>query len=129
MKKNSAPISSPEELNKRLQSTSFVTWLILFLISIILIGFFVWASIFKIPVKVTGSALINSGETTLKVNENDLNKLQIGQVVTINDQKGEILSFNNDDQPVVSKFDLVDGEYTYSIIVSEKRVISFVFGG
>ena len=128
MKKNTTPISSPEELNKRLQSTSFVTWLILILVSLILIGFFIWASVFELPIKVTGSATINSGEVTLNVNNDDLNLLKEGQIVTIKDQKGEILLLN-DGQPVVSEFDLDDGEYTYNIVVSEKRLISFVFGG
>ena len=129
MKKNNAPITSPEELNDRLQSTSFVTWLILVSVSLILIGFFTWATFFKIPIKVTGSASISGGIVTLNVNENDLNKLEVGQTVTIKDKKGEILSFNGD-QPVVSTFALDDGDnYTYNIVVSEKRVISFVFGG
>ena len=128
MKKNITSISSPEELNKRLQSTSFVTWLILILVSFILIGFFIWASVFELPIKVTGSAMISSGEVTLNIDHDDLNLLKEGQIVTIKDQKGEILSLN-DGQPVVSGFDLDDGEYTCHIVVSEKRLITFVFGG
>ena len=128
MKKNITSISSPEELNKRLQSTSFVTWLILILVSFILIGFFIWASVFELPIKVTGSAMISSEEVTLNVDHDDLNLLKEGQIVTIKDQKGEILSLH-DGQPAVSGFDLDDGEYTCHIVVSEKRLISFVFGG
>ena len=41
--------------------------------------------------------------------------------------EGEIISFL-DDQPVVSNFELADGEYTYKVIIGEKRPIDFLFG-
>ena len=128
MKKNNITISNPDELNKHLQHTSIMTWIVLTLVTAILIGFFVWASIYKLVIKVTGVATITSGEATLVVKDNDLNKLEIGQTVTISNQKGEILSFDNDGQPVVSTFDLDDGKYTYSIVVGEKKPIEFLLG-
>lgn len=128
MKHKTDPISGPDELDKRLQSTSFVTWLVLGLIFLILVGLFAWASIFKLKISLTGKAVLNSGVATLTIKDDDLEKLKEGQLVYINDKEGKILSFNDDHSPVVSTFDIADGEYTYTIILEEKRPISFVFG-
>lgn len=127
MKNRGSTISSPEELDKRLQSTSFVTWLILGIISLMLVGLFVWASIYKIKIRLTGKASVTSGVATLVVKDGDLSKLKKGQLVYINNQEGKILSFNDDNTPVVSSFTCEDGIYDYTIIIGEKTPISFVF--
>ena len=126
--KNNSPINSPDELVKHLQSTSFVTWLILGVIFLMLVGLFAWSCIHELKIKLTGTAVINSGSVTLNINDSDLNKLKEGQKVCINGIEGKILSINEDNTPVVSAFDLSDGEYDYTIILEEKRPISFVFG-
>jgi len=128
MTKKNVSISSPEELNKRLQSTSFLTWIILGLISALLVGLFVWSVIFKLEFKITGDARVNdSGVATLVVKENDLNKLKEGQIVYINNEEGKIISFNEEREPLASTFKLDEGVYTFSITI-EKRPISFIFG-
>ena len=126
MKKNKPVISNPDELNKHLQHNSPTTWVVLITVTALLIGLFVWSSIYKLVIKVTGTATIFNGEVTLAVREKDLKKLAIGQTVSISNQEGKILSFN-DGQPIVSPFDLVNGEYTYSIVIGEKRPIEFLF--
>ena len=128
MKNRGSTISSPEELDKRLQSTSFMTWLVLGIISLMLIGLFVWASVYKIKIRLTGKATITSGVVTLTIKDEDLSKLKEGQLVYIDNQEGKILSFNEDKTPVVSSFTSVDGIYDYTIIIGEKTPISFVFG-
>ena len=124
-KKQTTSISNPSELNKHLQNTSPSTWIILFLVAFLLIGFFVWASIYELQIKIMGVAQITSGEVTLNVKQADLNKLKEGQKVYIADKEGTILSFN-DKQPVVSHFELSDGEYTYKVIIGEKKPIEYL---
>ena len=124
MKKNNSTISNPDELNKYLQHSSIVTWLILGLVSAILVGLFVWASIYKLKIKLTGKAIITDEIATLNVGESDLSKLKEGQIVYISGKEG-LLSFDNSGKPI-SQFELADGEYTYSIILKEVKPINFL---
>lgn len=125
MSKKQVAISNPDDLNKTLSYSSPATWITLGVVIIILVGFFVWSFIYKIQVKVTGKATINSGSVTLHVNENDLPSLKEGQKVYISGVEGQILSFN-DEQPVVSSFTtLSDGEYDYYVVVNEIKPIDF----
>ena len=128
MKKKNKTITNPDELNKSLSYSSPITWITLSTVIILLIGFFVWSFIYKIQIKVSGLATINSGNVTLHVDDSDLSSLKQGQYVYISGQKGEILSINESDkQPVVSSFSLDDGEYNYYIVIGEKKPIDFWF--
>lgn len=125
MSKKQVTISNPDDLNKTLSYSSPATWITLGVVIIILVGFFVWSFIYKIQVKVTGKATINSGNVTLNVDENDLSKLKEGQKVYISGIEGQILSFDNE-KPVVSTFTtLNDGEYDYYVVVNEMKPIEF----
>lgn len=127
MKKQEVKISNQEEFNKHLQRTSPITWIVLGLVIALLGGFFTWGYFYKVTAKVMGIANIVNGEATLQVKEADVKKLMVGQKVYIEELEGEIISFL-DDQPVVSNFELADGEYTYKVIIGEKRPIDFLFG-
>ena len=128
MKKKNKTITNPDELNKSLSYSSPITWITLSTVIILLIGFFVWSFIYKIQIKVSGLATINSGNVTLHVDDSDLSSLKQGQYVYISGQKGEIISINEaDKQPVVSSFSLDDGEYNYYIVIGEKKPIDFWF--
>ena len=127
MEKKNASIASPDELNNHLQQTNPFTWIILGLVTVILIGFFVWSFIFKLQIKLTGTALIESGNVTLEVNRTDLGKLKVDQKVLIGEKEGKIVSLKEDGQPNISKFELSDGEYEYIIIV-EQRPADFLLG-
>ena len=126
MRKNKTNISNPDELNKHLQHSSPLTWIVLFLVIAVIAAFFSWSAIYKLKIRLMGKASITSGVVTLEIKDSDLNKLKKGQEVYILDKKGEILSFN-DKQPVISKFELDDGDqYTYTIVLEEKRPIEFL---
>ena len=125
-KKEDISISNPDELNKHLQHSSPVTWIVLGAVILSMVGFFVWSLIYKIQIKVTGTASILSGEASLRVEDKSLDKLKVGQKVYISNQEG-ILSFN-DNKPVVNNIALSDGEYTYYIVIGEKRPIDFLIG-
>ena len=127
MKKQQIRISNQEEFNKHLQHTSPATWIVLGLVVALLIAFFAWSFLFKLTVRFSGQADIVGGEVTLHITNSSLRKIKVGSKIYINDIEGEILSFN-DDQPVVTPFELSDGEYTYKIIIGEKTPISFLIG-
>ena len=126
MKKDNTTVSSPEELNKYLHHSSFAVWLILGVIVSILLAVFVWSIVYKIKVKISGLADVTSGEITLHIKDKSLNKIEIGQKVYISNQEFEILSFEDNNQPVVSKTTLEDGEYSFYIVIREVKPIEFL---
>jgi len=126
MKKTLKSISNPDELNKNLQYTSPLTWIILGASVLALAGFFIWSCLFTLKVKIFGDATVKDGQVVLAVEESKKSKLAIGQKVIINDKEGSIISIN-DNEPVVSEFDLQDGNYTYTIILKEIKPIEFLF--
>ena len=128
MKKNVQKISDPDEFNRYLHHTSWLTWIILIAVTVVLVAFFAWACVFKIHVKVTGSAEIENGEISLHVEGKNAEKLKVGQKVVISDKEGTILSFNEDKSAVVSSVDLEDGTYTFTVVIEEKRPIEFLLG-
>ena len=115
MKKKQVSITNPEELNKNLQYSSPLTWVMLSGVILLIIGFFVWSIVYKIEYKIEGLANIVSGAATLNVTPSSLNKLKVDQKVYISGLEGVIVSFDEDKQPVVTNFDLEDGEYPYYI--------------
>lgn len=127
MKNNNKTITNPDELNKNLQYSSPIIWIILTSVVFLLLGFFVWSCIYSITLKLTGMASINEGQVTLVIEERSIRKLQVGQKVYIAGQEGEILSIK-DDQPVISTFSLQDGDYEYYIVIGEKKPVEFLLG-
>ena len=124
MKRQQQKITNTDELSKSLSYSSPVTWIVLGAAILLLAGFFAWSFLYTIQVKSFGTAHIESGVATLKVEESALDKLQEGQKVYISGIEGKILSFD-DEQPVVSTFALADGDYDYYIVLSEMKPIDF----
>ncbi len=125
MKKENFNISSPDDLNKHLQRSSPVTWIILGVVVLMVIGFFTWSIIYRIKVKVSGYAKVISGVASLNVDSNSLSKIKAGQVVHISSEEG-FLSFDEEKKPIVSGLTLNNGDYTYYIIVQELRPFDFL---
>ena len=126
MKKNKS-ITNPDELNKNLQYSSPITWIILTSVVFLLLGFFVWSFLFKIKEKVSGTANITNHEVTLLVEEESLSKLKVGQKVYIANLEAEIISFD-DNQPIVSSLSLADGDYEYYVVIKEIRPVDILLG-
>lgn len=125
-KKEGVRITSPDELDKHLQSSSPATWIVLGAAIGAMLAFFVWSFLYKIPVRLSGSATVEAGQATLVVNEQAKDKLVAGQKIYILDQEG-VLAFDGD-QPVVYNLNLDDGNYTYrtDLVISEIRPIDFL---
>ena len=125
MKKQDVRISSPEELNKHLQHSSPVTWIILCVSIAILIAFFAWSFIYKLKVEITGTATVTNGVAALTMDQESSSQLKEGQTVYISNTEG-LLSYNDQDEPIVSNLTLDDGEYSFYIVVKEIRPIDFI---
>lgn len=125
MNKKVEKISSPDDLNKFLKHTSPETWIILGLSICLLLGLIISAFFVRITDKIQGIANVKDGEVTLIISESNKRKLEEGQKVYILDQIGVIDSVTNY-VPVISGFDLDDGEYNYTINVKEIRPIDFL---
>lgn len=126
MKKKTINFSGPDDLNKHLQHTSPITWIILSFASVALVAFFVWSSIFIMHIKVAGEAVVKNGEVTLSIEEDDLKKLSVGQSFYIADKEGTVVSFDDNGNALLSYFDLADG--SYSDLAYGKRPIEFLIG-
>ena len=127
-KNNYQGISNPDELNKRLQKTSPVTWIILGIVIAILASFFAWSVIHKINIRLFAKATVIDKNVTLHINDSDLNKLKVNQKVYISGKEGKILSFDESNNPVVSEFDLKNDEYTCYIVIKQMRPVDFLIG-
>lgn len=125
MNKKVEKISSPDDLNKFLKHTSPITWIVLGLSICLLLGLIISAFFVRITDKIQGIANVKDGEVTLVISESNKRKLEEGQKVYILDQIGVIESVTNY-VPVISGFDLDDGEYNYTINVKEIRPIDFL---
>lgn len=115
MKKKQVSITNPEELNQNLQYSSPLTWVTLSGVVLFIIAFFAWSILFKIDYKLEGMANIASGEVTLNVDPSALDRLKVDQKVYISGLEGSIVSFDENQQPIVTSFDLEDGYYPYYI--------------
>lgn len=127
MKKEKVKISNPDDLNKNLSYNSPVTWIVLGSVILALVAFFAWSVIYKIPIKLAGTAKVEGGTVSLNVAESKLKDLHVGQKVYISGGEGTISAFDNEKQPVVSGFALPDGDYDYYIVLKELKPIEFWF--
>lgn len=127
MKKKQTKISNPDELNKNLSYNSPVTWIVLGTVILLLAGFFAWSLIYKIQIKLFGTANIASGAVTLTLNdETKSNELKVGQKVYVSGDEGVISSID-DGHAIVSDITLADGEYTCYVVINELKPIEFWF--
>lgn len=111
MKKENVSIASPDELDKHLQSSSPVTWIILLSTIAAMLAFFVWSCVYTLPIRLSGAANIESGVATLVVGDEEKEKLAEGAKVWILDKEGKVTYV--EDKPVVANISLADGSYTF----------------
>ena len=117
-------ITSPEDLNRYLHPTNPITWILLGIIILCLIGLFVWAFTAKISYKISGTVEIVNKEASINIDEKYLNDIKVGQKIYIMEIEGEVLSID-DNKVVISSFDLADGNYDYFLILKTIRPIDF----
>ena len=124
-KKNEIEINSPEDLNKQLRSAKPFTWCVLGAVILALIALILWSFFTKITYKIDGMAHISSGEVSLVIEEKRLPELEVGQKVYISNIEGQITKINEDKTPVITTFELEDGDYPYVLIIKIIRPIDY----
>ena len=126
MEKENVTIASPDQLDKHLQSSSPITWIILLTTIGAMLAFFIWSCIYKLPIRLSGNAIVEGGKATLVVDDKDKDKLKAGEKVYISNQEG-VLSYI-EDKPVVTNLSLADGRYTYrtDIVIKEIHPIDYL---
>jgi hypothetical protein len=127
VKRKNPSIANPDELNKHLQHSSPLTWVILGVVIALLAAFFTWSALGTVRFKLSGKASVLQGEATLVVETKDRTKLALGQKVVINGKEGSITSLT-DETALAGPFELADGDYSYYVVLAEKHPIEFFFG-
>lgn len=127
MKRKNPSIANPDELNKHLQHSSPLTWVILGVVIALLAALFTWSALGTVRFKLLGKASVLQGEATLVVETKDRTKLALGQKVVINGKEGSI-TFLTDEAALAGPFELADGDYSYYVVLAEKHPIEFFFG-
>jgi len=119
-------ITTPEKLNENLQATSPVTWIMLGVVILALIGIFVWSFLATITYKVEGRASVKDGVATVVIDENRKDEIHVGQTVTISSETVKITGLDDDGRPVVSFVSLQDGEYACTVITKSIHPIEYL---
>jgi hypothetical protein len=127
VKRKNPSIANPDELNKHLQHSSPLTWVILGVVIALLAAFFTWSALGTVRFKLSGKASVLQGEATLVVETKDRTKLALGQKVVINGKEGSITSLT-EETAIAGPFELADGDYSYYVVLAEKHPIEFFFG-
>jgi len=128
MRRENQNISNPDELNKILQKTNPIVWVILGIVLLVLVSLCVWAILTTLEVKVHGTANVTSQVASIQVNEEDVSKVEAGNKIYISDKEGVIASADNDGHFTSSVIQLADGEYDVYIVEKEIRPIAFLMG-
>ena len=118
-------VTTPEDLNKSLKSTHPITWVVLTSVLLCLVAFFVWSILAEIEYIIKGTATLVGGEATLNIEEKNLSKLKVGQKVVISSKEGKIEEINEDGYPIISNFELNDGDYEYYIVIKTIKPIDY----
>ena len=119
-------ISSPDKLNEYLKATSALTWILLGIVIVALLAIFIWSHIANITYKIEGSGSMSNGVFTIDIDESRLEELKVGQVIYISNKEGEIIEIDDNGRPVISKIDLEDGTYEYTIIIKTIHPIEYL---
>ena len=128
MKRENQNISNPDELNKILQKTNPLVWVVLGIVLLVLVLLFAWSIVTTLEVKVHGNANVNSQVASIEVDEADVSKVKTGDKIYISDKEGVIASADNDGHFTSSAIQLADGEYEVYIVEKEIRPIAFLTG-
>lgn len=126
-KREDVSITSPDELDKHLQASSPITWVILIATIGAMLAFFVWSCVYSLPIKLSGTANVVNHQATLVVEKEEKDKLVEGTKVYILNLERTVTIV--DGNPVVSNLDLKDGQYTYyckDIIIREIHPIDYL---
>ncbi len=134
-KKSIEKVSSPEQLNEYIRVSNPGVWMVLAAIVILLIGVCIWGVLGHLDTTVTTVAVVKESEITVYVKEADIEQIQVGMKVMIDNKECVITDIAA--QPVtvsdnLSEYalhvgNLKNGEWVYPIAVngeSDKGIYS-----
>ena len=119
-------ISGPEELDKILKKTNPMVWVILGIVITCLLNLILWAFLATLEQKVSLPAKVSDTNVSVYADENNLDKLAVGQKVYIGDKEAEVLSVGEDGKVEISRVPIADGEYDCYVVIRQIRPISFL---
>ena len=94
-------VTSPDQLNDYLKVTGVSTWVIIVALIIILGGAIVWTFAGKIVVTEPAAVVVENGEAIVYVNEDQSNKLAVGQTLNLDNDSFSITEVIN--EPVAAE--------------------------
>lgn len=98
-------VSSPEQLNDYIKVSNPAVWLSLLAIILFFVGAFAWGVLGHIETVQQSIARVSNGATICYATQEQANKLQIGQVVRINDAEGTISEIELKPIKITADFD------------------------
>jgi len=141
-------VTSPENLDKYIKSTTPSLWLLLTSVILILVGVLVWATYGKIDSSSIVGCQVESGKLTAYISEQDYEKIQKDSYILIEENSYAIDNVNGPDivseesnefllqaagieagswyYTVTCKADLPDGKYKGTAIFEKVSPITFI---
>ena len=86
-KKSVDKVSSPEQLNEYIKVANPSAWIVLAAIAILLIGVVVWGVVGHLETTLSTAVICENGEAVIYVKEADMEKIEIGMTVRVDDME------------------------------------------
>lgn len=147
-KKSLDKISSPEDLDRYIKTTTPSLWLLLISVILFLVGIIVWATLSTVSIESESTCNVSNGVVTCYITENRVESLKKDTYIEINNNKYPITKFNGPIEAeeysytaelhnsgiekgtwyyeINSNCDLKDGKYDGRVVFEEINPISFV---
>lgn len=122
-KKTVEKVASPEQLNDYIHVSNPSAWIVLAAFAILLVGICIWGIFGRLDTTLYVAAAKVDGDVVCYVKEADIDKIQVGMIVEIDDAEFSIVRIEKTPVHVdesVSDYtkhvgDLVDGEWIYRV--------------
>ena len=130
-KKSLDRISQPDQLTDYLRVSKPMVWLLLGAILSLLTGIFIWSLIGNIDIMTDGYAVVEDGQATVMLTNNEKYQLNNGMRFTINGKDETISGTDKNDFGMIVGYAEVlvsDGNYPVSVVVKSSRPYELLFG-
>ena len=125
-KKSVDKVSSPEQLNEYIRVANPGVWMVLAAIVILLAGVVVWGFIGHLDTTLSTAVVCENGEAVVYVKEADIEKIDIGMIVRVDDKEYTVSEIPTEPKRVddtMSEYaiyasELTRGEWVYAVKVT-----------
>ena len=119
-------VSSPESLNDYVKVASPSVWLILIGIIVLLVGVCIWGITGRLDTVVNAAVVSEDEGQILYISEEDINKINVGMDLQINDENCQILEIDGTPKQgkllspiVLHALDIDEDEWAYEVKISK----------